>query len=670
MGGADWAIFAAMYLTVVGAVLATKGRMQSVADYLAAGRGAGRYLLAISTGMAMVGAISIVAMMEQGYESGFTLIWWGFSTAIVLMLIAATGWVNYRFRRTRCLTLAEFFERRYSRRFRIFAGAIAFLAGIINFGIFPAVGARFFIYFMGLPESSFPWVMGMLLTTAVYFVLAGGQIAVMITDFIQGAFANIVFLVLAVYLVILVGWPDIMDVMLDAPVGRSKVNPFDTGKIEDFNFWYFFIGIVGLLYGTMSWQGEQAYKTSAKSAHEAKMGLVLNLWRLRSHEIFWTLAPIVAFTVMHHANWTHVAAGVNETLATIDSEPVQNQMRGPIVLAALLPKGLFGAFAALMLGAFISTHNTYLHSWSSIFIQDVVLPFRRRAASPDAHLKLLRGSAVGVAIFIFIFSLFYRPTQAISLFFALTAAIFAGWSGAVIIFGLYTKWGHTAGAWLASTFGIALTVLCVLLEQTNRSFNETGVAFWGWFDGDDPGRARALAESIDAWLPNGQVVWGIAMASCAVLYVIGSGLGQLLRPHRCDLDALLHRGIHTIPGEDAVGDGRTGRLGRLIGFTHEFTRRDRVIYLLTYGWNIGWAIIFGIGTVYFLTHRPADGDWSATDPGWVRFWQSKFWIDVVVCSIVMVWFTIGGIRDVRDLLHNLRTMVRDDQDDGFVERKR
>ena len=44
----DWVIFGAMYALIVGAVIGTKGHMQSVADFLAAGRGAGRYLLSIS----------------------------------------------------------------------------------------------------------------------------------------------------------------------------------------------------------------------------------------------------------------------------------------------------------------------------------------------------------------------------------------------------------------------------------------------------------------------------------------------------------------------------------------------------------------------------------------------------------------------------------------------
>jgi SSS family solute:Na+ symporter len=395
----DWTIVFGMYAVIVGSVILTKRYMRSVTDYLAAGRSAGRYLLTISAGIAGLGAITVVANLEMGYQAGFALSWWGLSMALIQMIVTISGWVNYRFRRTRALTLAEFFERRYSRRFRIFAGTVAFGAGLINFGIFPAVGARFFIHFLGLPETwqlgavalpVFPSLMAILLTTAVYFVFAGGQVAVMITDFIQGAFANIVFLILAVYLLLLVGWGDVGDVLSQTLAGHSKINPFDTGYVEDFNFTYFLIGVAGLLYGAMSWQGTQAYNSSARTAHEGKMGGVLGLWRGRSQDVFMTLVPILVFTVMRHPDWAVFAAKITSNLDAITNEAVRNQMRAPIVLAALLPVGLMGAFAALMVGAFISTHNTYLHSWSSIFIQDVVMPFRRTPLSPVIHLRLLR----------------------------------------------------------------------------------------------------------------------------------------------------------------------------------------------------------------------------------------------------------------------------------------
>ena len=85
-----------------------------------------------------------------------------------------------------------------------------------------------------------------------------------------------------------------------------------------------------------------------------------------------------------------------------------------MVLSNILPMGLMGAFAAVMFAAFISTHDTYLHSWGSIFIQDVVMPFRDKPFEKETHLKLLRYSIFGVAIFIFLFSLLFQQNQKIA----------------------------------------------------------------------------------------------------------------------------------------------------------------------------------------------------------------------------------------------------------------
>ena len=149
----DWLIVFSVLGGMIYSVTRVKGLVKSVSDFLSAGRTAGRYVLSVSGGMAAIGAISIVNSLELGYVAGFTFSWWGFTSAFFLLLITVSGWVIYRFRSTRCLTLSQFFEKRYSRKFRIFTGMVAFIAGIINFGIFPAVGARFFIYFCGLPDA-------------------------------------------------------------------------------------------------------------------------------------------------------------------------------------------------------------------------------------------------------------------------------------------------------------------------------------------------------------------------------------------------------------------------------------------------------------------------------------------------------------------------------------
>ena len=123
----DWAIVIGVVAAMAFGVMSSRRYMRSVVDFLVAGRTAGRYLLAVSQGVAALGAISIVGFLEQNYVAGFPLTWWGLTTAFVVLIITVSGFVHYRFRQTRCLTLPEFLERRYSRNFRIFTGIVVFV---------------------------------------------------------------------------------------------------------------------------------------------------------------------------------------------------------------------------------------------------------------------------------------------------------------------------------------------------------------------------------------------------------------------------------------------------------------------------------------------------------------------------------------------------------------
>ena len=634
MTGLDWLILAGVYGALVGGVLLSRRYMQSVADFLAAGRTAGRYLISVSQGIAAIGAITLVANMEMNLEAGFAMSWWGLSMSVFILIIAASGWVSYRFRATRCLTMAEFFERRYSRGFRIFAGFLAYGSGIVNFGIYPAVGARFFIYFMGLPPEfdflgmtfeTFPVAMAVLLLTALYFVLVGGQIAIIVTDFIQGLFANIVFLVVPIYLLTIVSQDQIVDVLSTHEPGKSKVDPFDTGNVESFNLGFFLIGVVGVFYNALSWQGTQGYNTSAKSAHEAKMGSVLGMWRGMPSALFMLLLPIIATTVLTHPDFETTAASVNGVLETVPNEAVHSQLQTPLALTQLLPAGLLGLFAAMMLAAFITTNDSYLHSWGSIFIQDVIIPLRKKPLDPEAHLRVLRWSIVGVALFIFGFSLIYRESEQILMYFAVTGAIFAGGSGAVIIGGLYWNRGTTAAAFAALITGGTLAVIGVVAPE------RIGL--------------------------NGQEMWALAMGSSAVVYVVIS----LLAGRRFDLEGLLHRTDDKRHQERVVLSRNLWRSIRHLGLDNpEFTRRDRWLYVATYTWTAIQILIFVVGTTLALTV-------GLSQDFWMSFWRIYVLVHLILAGVVIVWFTIGGWRDLRRMTAALQTLERDAKDDGWVE---
>ena len=682
----DWLIVAIALGGMIYSVSLTKGLMKSVTDFLSAGRTAGRYLISVSSGVAGLGAISIVMFLEMGYVAGFSLSWWGLSQGIIILAITMSGWVIYRFRSTRCLTLAQFFEKRYSRKFRIFAGIVAFVAGIINFGIFPAVGAQFFINYCGLPDSfigipMYPLVMFVLLSIALYFVYTGGQIAIIIADFFQGVFVTIVLFMLTIYLFFTIGWEQVSESLEKTPIkfaqkeiqnlelepsfqdlpeleknewvseinekyeNSSRINPFKTSQVDDFNFWYFLIGIIGVMYGTLGWQGSQGYNSSAKSAHEAKMGSVLAGFRGLPQGLFMFLVPVLVYVLMNHPDYQAVADVVNSSLDKISTDTLRTQLRAPFALSEILPVGLLGAFAALMLAAFISTHDTYLHSWGSIFIQDVIMPFRGKPFDKETHLRVLRYSIFGVAVFIFFFSLLFSQNQKIALYFALTAAIFSGGCGAVIIGGLYWERGTTAAAWTAMIIGAFIGVGGTLVKQVSVD----------WLSDVS---SLTTIKTILLYLRdiNGQEYWGIGMASSSISYILVSLIGSR---SSIDMDMLLNRGRYSIKGEMAVIN-KDPELGwKIFGMGAEFTKSDKLIYILNYGWTGMWTLIFIIGTVYNLSN-------PVSDSSWMKYWEYYIYLNMAVSIIIIVWFTVGGISDLKHMISNLKSDYRNHKDDGWV----
>ena len=648
----DWSIIGGLFVFVCSIAFTATRYTKSVADFLAANRCAKRYILSISDGIAGMGAITVIGFWQMYYENGFTGAWWGLIMLPVYMIISVTGYIIYRYRQTLALTLGQFFETRYSKKFRLFAGILCFVSGTINFGIFPAVGANFFMYFCGFPEAftvgtitlkTFPTIMAILLITSLFFTWIGGQIAIIITDFFQGIFCNIVFLIVLVTVFWVIDWQQIGEAFAMAPAGKSLVHPFKGSGFESFSVWYYIIACIGAFYSFMSWQGSQAYNCSAKTPHEAKMAKILGGWRAMAQSLMLIIIPVIAYTIMNHPAYSDLAADINSLLGKIGNEQVQNQMTVPVVLAKFLPLGIKGALAAVMLAAFISTHDTYMHSWGSIFIQDVIMPFRKKPFGVKQHMWLLRLSILGVAVFIFCFSLFFRQVEAILMFFALTGTIFLGGSGAVIIGGLYWKRGTTFGAWGAMIIGVTIAVAGFVLQK----------AWPIWFDGSK-------------FPINSQWLWGVAMATSSLVYITLS----LQERKKFNLDRMLHRGKYAIQ-EGVTDSGKNSPANKpslpqehstilqRLGLSHEFTFTDKAIFWATIGWCFLWFAIFLVGTGYNLL-------FEVSDEAWLKYWKFYSWTTFVLAVITTIWFTIGGLVNIKQMFHDLAVAKRNAEDDGMV----
>jgi len=156
--------------------------------------------------------------------------------------------------------------------------------------------------------------------------------------------------------------------------------------------------------------------------------------------------------------------------------------------------------------------------------------------------------------------------------------------------------------------------------------------------------------------------WGLAMGLSSVVYIVVSlvtGRGK----KAFDMDRMLHRGVYQLKAEYKVIDAAPIKGWRVLGMGREFTKFDRVIYIATYAWTLSWVIVFTIGTIMNLTGAVG----SST---WLSFWKTYVWIYLAASIVVLVWFSTGGLINLRDMIKALKTMTRDHADDGFVHEQK
>lgn len=322
----DWIIVCIPVLIVVFAAMKSQRYAKGVADFLTAGRVAGRYVVSVASGEAAMGLISVVAIMEVYYRCGFAINFWGNLKLPIALLMGLCGYCTYRFRETRCMTMGQFFEVRYCKSLRVLASIIQSVSGIINYAIFPAVGARFLIYFLDLPvrvsfgDLQIPTMavcMAFFLGLALIIALLGGQVTIMVTDCVQGLLSYPMLLLIVIYICFTFSWTDeMMPALLSRPPGESFVNPYDVENLRDFNIFFIISGILSLIVGRISWGGTQGYNGAARSPHEAKMGGLLGTWRGGFNIMIYILLAVVAITYINCPKYARESAKVRSALAS------------------------------------------------------------------------------------------------------------------------------------------------------------------------------------------------------------------------------------------------------------------------------------------------------------------------------------------------------------------
>ncbi len=586
----------------------------------------------------------------------------------------------------------------------------------------------------GVALPTFAIVVGMVLCLCMVIIWPGGRISLLISDSFQGLISYPIFVIIAGYIFLNFNWGDtIAPVMMDRVPGESFLNPFDISHLRDFNIFALVVGILSQVLNRASWIGNDT-TSCGRTPHEQKMAGILGQWRNGFSGLMCLLVAIMIITLMTHARYADKAHEIRHELAqqvaseaitdpgqraeleaNIAGIPVQrheigvdaplsrennldtvymrtaretlgtnpegnmqfqkfrtlyNQMMLPVALNNLLPIGLMGLFCLLMVMLMLSTDDSRVFNAASTIIQDIVMPFRKTPFTPAQHLFWLRMCSVMVCIFFFVVSLFFVQLDYINMFLTIMTAMWLGGAGPIMIFGLYSRFGTTTGAFCSLIFGSGISI-GGLFVQRNWADN---IYPWLRANAWDLPFARLLETVSGPFNPyivwkmdpvkfpiNSYELYFIAMISGVVAYVVGS-LVTYRKPY--NLDRLLHRGIYDVEGHNKEKSPWNIRTvwGKLVGITPEYTRGDKII-----AWSVvGYAIVYKFGLCFVAVLI-----WNLISPWPTHWWSTYFFItSLVVTGIVGVvstfWFLIGGVIDTKQLFKDLAARTDNPLDNGVV----
>ena len=446
----DWVIVICYPLISLVIGVMVRKYIANMSDFVCAGRSLGTCLgIATLTGTEL-GLITVMYSAQKGFKGGFAAFHIALAAGLVTFIVGATGFMVYRLREMRVLTIPEFYERRFGRKTRILGGIMMAFGGILNMGLFLQVGSKFIVGITGLSATSWalPTVMVFLLSLVLIYTCLGGMISVVIADYVQFvvlAFGLLLTTLLAVHHL---GWDNIFS-SVERLMGPKGFDP--TIAEGEFGVEYIvWMGFLGLASCAL-WPTAVARALAAESPQTVKKQY---MWASVSYLVrflvpyFWGICAFVFIMTLSpelEAMFFPIAK---------DAQPFDNLYAMPIFLGRILPAGVIGIISAGMIAAFMSTHDSYLLCWSSVLTQDVIAPIFGDRLSGKTRILLTRILIVVIGLYVLGWGLCYHGEDDIWDYMAVTGAIYFAGAFALLAVGLYWKRASSTGAFLALLAGI------------------------------------------------------------------------------------------------------------------------------------------------------------------------------------------------------------------------
>jgi len=459
----DWIIFCTVLLTLGGVALYFKKYVKDVSSFAVAGRKTRIWLGLSNQFSGGLGLVAIAYVGQQGFCHGAGYIWIAlFNSMIGIILFGIFGFGIQRLRASKAMTSGQYIEMRYSRKLRLVVGLVCGIGGVINMAVFPVTGAKFLCWFLGWPSTFFMWgyefstiavMTALMISAAVFFAVACGQVGVIVTDYLQSIIIMAGLFGLFFIIMREVGITNIQTTIQEQ-IGTGGFNPLNSGKYG----WVWLLWVfAAAIWSPFCFGPVISKNASATNPKTVRVMTLLSLIFGQGKNMIMLFLGLGALAVLGH------------TLPAGFDQQTYNLAATPLYLGQITPPILGGLLLSAFIAAFISTNDSYLLSWSVIWVNDFICPLLPFKLSTKHHLFLLRLVIILIGIFLYFFGVLYTIEDSVLEFLLLTGTMWLG-GGIAVVFGLYWKKASTFGAYAAVVVTCILPAVHLILQKTMPSY--------------------------------------------------------------------------------------------------------------------------------------------------------------------------------------------------------
>jgi solute:Na+ symporter, SSS family len=371
----DLIVMGAYFVAVVGFGVYFGKYSSTTKDFYFGGQRFAWWVIAFSATATTVGSYSFVKYSAAGFNYGISstqsyLNDWFWMPVLLLIWLPIIYF-------QRVQSVPEYFERRFSRPARIVATIfiLLYLVGYVAINLLTLGTAL-------QTMLGWPIMVGAAVAcvAVTFYVFAGGQTSVIMTDLVQGI--TLLIVGLGVFLAGVLHFGGFVDWWALMPEGHRYIFS-EFNKPDKFSF----VGIYG-----------QDGLANTGAFVLMNQGIIMRFLALRSVKdarkmsVCWILilAPLAAITVSG-GGWIAKALMVNGELETNGKDA--------FIHAAefLCSPGIFGFVLAALMAALMSTADTLINAASAIFVNDIYKPYVKPQGDDKHYLRIARFSSLSIA---------------------------------------------------------------------------------------------------------------------------------------------------------------------------------------------------------------------------------------------------------------------------------